>query len=84
MKYIVIIFLSILFTSCGECDNSAYYQVKHKVPDGDSGHLCRYEIDGIGGCATWQKTEVILFTDSCSTFILSQIIPRSVAMKYRK
>jgi hypothetical protein len=84
MKYLAIIFCAVLFSSCGECDNSGYYQVKHKVQDGDSGSMCRYEIDGIGACASWQKTEVIFFTDSCSKFILSQIIPRSVALKYKK
>jgi hypothetical protein len=82
MKYLVIFCLMAL-VGCGECDKSKYYQIKSKGPDNDSASMCRYEADGIGMCTTWQKSEVIYFTDSCSLFKLSQIVSRAMIEKYK-
>jgi len=81
MKYLLVVF-AVALISCGECDNSTYYQIKRKSPDGDSPIFCRYEVDGLGACASWQKTQVLFFTDSCSKFPLSKILTRAQVDAY--
>jgi hypothetical protein len=82
MKYFIVIW-AIFLTGCGECNDSKYYQIKAKDPVSPGASMCRYEADGIGMCTTWQKTQVIYFTDSCKLFKMSQIVGRSVIEKYK-
>ena len=79
MKYLVL-FLVISLTSCGECDNNQYYQIKVKNVDSTNGALCQYEAVGLGHCASWQSMQHIQFTDSCKKFFLSQILTHNVVM----
>jgi hypothetical protein len=81
MKYLFLM-LTLLCIACGECDQSSYYQVIKKAEDGASPALCRYEVHGIGACASWQSRQVLHFTDSCSKFPLSKILTRAQVESY--
>jgi hypothetical protein len=84
MKYIIALVLAAVLTGCGGvCDNSKYYQIKAVTPKGNNAQISMYEADGLGPCTSWQKTEVINFTDSTSRFKLSQIIDRATILKYQ-
>ncbi len=83
MKYLVILILAIAVAACGECDNSNYYQIKTITPKGDNALMSNYEADGLGPCTCWQKTEVVLFSDSTSRFKLSQIVDRATILQYK-
>ncbi|CAN5301094.1 hypothetical protein BH10BAC4_BH10BAC4_09250 [soil metagenome] len=75
--------IAVLLYGCGECDSSKYYQVKAKNPAGDSKFLCSYKVVALGPCMSWQKSEEIYFTDSCSVFTLSQVVSLSRIEKYK-
>jgi hypothetical protein len=82
MKYMITLILAAVLMGCGECDNSNYYQIKSITPKGDNTQISIYEANGLGPCTSWQKTEVVNFTDSSSRFKLSQIIDRATILKY--
>ncbi|HWA34739.1 MAG TPA: hypothetical protein VG737_11440 [Cyclobacteriaceae bacterium] len=82
MKYLITLVLAVVLAACGECDNSKYYQIKAITPKGSDGLISTYEADGLGPCTSWQKTEVVMFTDSTSRFKRSQIIDRATILGY--
>ena len=79
MKYLFFLVM-LLCISCGECDQSSYYQIVKKYEEGAA--LCRYELEGIGACASWQSRQVVHFTDSCRRFPLSKILTRAQVESY--
>jgi len=83
MKYLITLILAVVLAACGECDNSKFYQIKAITPKGNSTFISNYEANGLGPCTSWQKTEVVTFTDSTSRFKLSQIIDRATILQYQ-
>lgn len=81
MKYLFFC-CTIYLCSCGECDNSKFYQIRSKDPDATNPAMCHYRVEGLGGCTTWQKTEQLFFADSCKKFSLSQILSRAQVQSY--
>jgi hypothetical protein len=73
----------IILWSCGECDNSKYYQIKAVNPRGDNASFATFEANGLGPCNSWQKVEVVTFTDSTTRFKLSQIVSRDIIRGYQ-
>jgi len=83
MKGIFWVCLCVAFCRCGECNNSNSYQIKSVLPDAALTWKCHFVAEGLGPCATWQKTQQIIFADSCSKFALSQILSRAQISKYQ-
>jgi hypothetical protein len=83
MKYVLFFCCLVVLWSCGECDNSKYYQIKAVNPAADKPSMSIYEADGLGPCNSWQKTEVVMFTDSTARFKLSEIVSREVISQYK-
>jgi hypothetical protein len=82
MKYLIPLILAVVLAACGECDNSKFYQIKVITPRGNT-LISDYEANGLGPCTSWQKTEVVTFTDSTSRFKLSQIVDRATILSYQ-
>ncbi len=82
MKYLFVLALAAVLAACGECDNSKFYQIRTITPKGSNGLISSYGAEGLGPCTSWQKTEVVNFTDSTSRFKLSQIIDRATILQY--
>ncbi len=83
MKYVAYLFLLTLLNGCGECDNSTSYQIKSKNPDANEKWKCHFVAEGLGPCASWQKSQQIVFADSCTKFALSQILSRQQIAPYK-
>lgn len=83
MKTGIFILLLCLFARCGECDSSSYYQIKSVTPDATIKWKCRYIAEGLGPCASWQKTQQIVFADTCRKFVVSQILSRAQVSAYK-
>ncbi|MBS1981804.1 MAG: hypothetical protein JST74_11590 [Bacteroidetes bacterium] len=72
----------LILTGC-HCENTSYYQIKLATPDATLNWKCHYIAEGMGTCATWQKTPQIIFADSCGKFVLSQVVSKSQLTKYQ-
>lgn len=83
VKKIVYLLLLVLLNRCGECDNSNSYQIRSVTPDATITLKCHYVAEGLGPCASWQKSQQIVFADSCNKFVLSQILSRTEISKYK-
>ena len=83
MKINICFLFLFLFSRCGECDSSSYYQIKSVSPDVSIKWKCRYVAEGLGPCATWQKTQQIVFSDTCQKFAVSQILSRAQVNAYK-
>ncbi len=83
MKYIVVVVFAATLIGCGgECKNSKFYQITDISPKSDNPLIATFEADGLGPCDSWQKTEVVMFSDSTHKYKLSQIVSRDIIRGY--
>ncbi len=74
---------AILLTSCRDCADPTYYQIRTKTPVPESSWKCDFVAVGIGTCYSFQSPPQIVFSDSCKNYLLSQVLKKSDLVKYQ-
>jgi hypothetical protein len=70
----------LFFYSCGDCDAPRYQIVEKKQITNE---ICDYKANALTTCAFWESRQKIIFTDSCSLFLLSQVVDLKDLDKYK-
>lgn len=77
-SYLFLFLLSFNF-SC-DCDAPRYQIVEKKQITNE---ICEFKAQAMTTCAAWQTRQKLIFSDSCSTFRMSEVVDLKDLDKYK-